>query len=49
MDLRAVCDGYAMRPLSQRLVSSLKAKLTLAELAEDIVEIRYPQPGWHVT
>jgi hypothetical protein len=32
--------------MSQELVSSLNAELTLADLAEDIAEIGYPGPGW---
>ncbi len=43
VDLQAVRDVYALRPLSQKLVSSLNAEVTLADLAEDITEIGYPQ------
>ncbi|MFJ6619770.1 hypothetical protein ACIQOW_19610 [Kitasatospora sp. NPDC091335] len=43
-DLEAVRDVYALRPLSQKLVSSLNPEVTLADLAEDIAEIGYPQP-----
>jgi hypothetical protein len=32
--------------MSQELVSSLNAELTLADLAQDIAEIGYPGPGW---
>lgn len=42
--LEAVHDVYDLRPLSQELVSSLNPDVTLAELAEDIAEIGYPQP-----
>ena len=49
MDLEAVRDVYALRPLSQRLVSSLNAEVTLADLAEDLAEIGYPKPTWDVT
>lgn len=41
--LEAVRDVYALRPLSQKLVSSLNAEVTLTDLAEDIAEIGYPQ------
>ncbi|MEU6215810.1 hypothetical protein ABZ891_38710 [Streptomyces sp. NPDC047023] len=44
MTLEAVRDVYALRPLSQTLVSSLNAEVTLADLARDIAEIGYPQP-----
>ncbi|MFI1286446.1 hypothetical protein ACH4U5_37780 [Streptomyces sp. NPDC020858] len=37
-------DVYALRPLDQELVSSLNAEVTLADLAQDISEIGYPQP-----
>ncbi|MFC5187840.1 hypothetical protein [Actinomadura harenae] len=43
VDLAAVKDVYASRPLNQDLVSSLNPELTLADLAEDISEIGYPQ------
>ncbi|WP_199848345.1 hypothetical protein [Streptomyces sp. Ag109_G2-6] len=45
VDLEAVRDVYALRPLSQKLVSSLNAEVTLADLAEDLAEIGYPQPA----
>ncbi|MFD9374185.1 hypothetical protein ACFWBH_01375 [Streptomyces sp. NPDC059999] len=45
VDLEAVRDVYALRPLSQKLVSSLNAEVTLADLAVDIAEIGYPQPA----
>ncbi|MEU4084056.1 hypothetical protein [Streptomyces aureus] len=41
--LEAVSALYALRPLNQDLVSSLNADLTLADLAEDISEIGYPE------
>ncbi|MEV0024047.1 hypothetical protein AB0H45_17865 [Streptomyces atroolivaceus] len=43
MDLRTVSEVYALRPLNQDLVSSLNAEVTLADLAQDISEIGYPQ------
>lgn len=43
VDLEAVSDLYALRPLNQELVSSLNAEVTLADLAQDISEIGYPQ------
>lgn len=43
VDLEAVRDVYALRPLDQELVSSLNAEVTLADLAQDISEIGYPQ------
>ncbi|MFI6655176.1 hypothetical protein ACIBL8_06625 [Streptomyces sp. NPDC050523] len=43
VDLEAVGDLYALRPLHQDLVSSLNAEVTLADLAQDISEISYPQ------
>jgi hypothetical protein len=44
VNLEAVRHVYALRPLDQKLVSSLNAEITLADLAEDISEIGYPQP-----
>ncbi|MFC8717840.1 hypothetical protein [Kitasatospora sp. NPDC057198] len=44
VDLEAVRDVYALRPLSHELVSSLNPAVTLVDLAEDIAEIGYPQP-----
>ncbi|MFE7751396.1 hypothetical protein [Streptomyces sp. NPDC057428] len=41
--LRTVSDVYALRPLNQELVSSLNVEVTLADLAQDISEIGYPQ------
>ncbi|AZQ39913.1 hypothetical protein EJ357_46285 [Streptomyces cyaneochromogenes] len=43
VDLTAVSDVYALRPLDQELVSSLNVEVTLADLAQDISEIGYPQ------
>ncbi|MER5598310.1 hypothetical protein [Streptomyces sp. NPDC002265] len=43
VDLEAVSDLYALRPLNQELVSSLNAEVTLADLAQDIAGIGYPQ------
>ncbi|GAA5022815.1 hypothetical protein [Streptomyces siamensis] len=43
VDLEAVSDVYALRPLDQELVSSLNAEVTVAELAQDISEIGYPR------
>ena len=45
VDLEAVRDVYALRPLSRELVSSLNPEVTLADLAGDIAEIGYPRPG----
>lgn len=42
VDLKAVRDVYALRPLDQELVSSLNPEATLADLAQDISEIGYP-------
>lgn len=44
VDLAAVREVYALHPLDQRLVSSLNAEVSLADLAPDIAEIGYPQP-----
>jgi hypothetical protein len=48
VDLEAVRDVYALRPLSQELVSSLNPEVTLSDLAKDIAEIGYPQPAGDV-
>ncbi|MFI8320650.1 hypothetical protein [Streptomyces sp. NPDC085529] len=45
VDLEAVRDVYALRPLNQKLVSSLNSEVTLADTAEDMAEIGYPQPA----
>ncbi|MER6392825.1 hypothetical protein ABT236_30745 [Streptomyces sp. NPDC001523] len=42
--MEAVRDVYALRPLSQKLVSSLNAEVTLTRPAEDMAEIGYPKP-----
>ncbi|MEU5667975.1 hypothetical protein [Streptomyces longwoodensis] len=42
VDLQTVRDVYALRPLSQELVSSLNAQVALADLAEDLAETGYP-------
>lgn len=44
VDLGAVRDVYALRALGQELVSSLNVEVNLADLAQDISEIGYPQP-----
>lgn len=44
VDLEAVRHVYALRPLSQKLVSSLNPEVTLADLAADIAQIGYPRP-----
>ncbi|MFI0960573.1 hypothetical protein ACH4S8_03985 [Streptomyces sp. NPDC021080] len=43
VDLEAVSALYALRPLTQELVSSLNAEVALADLAEDMSEIGYPR------
>ncbi|MFE4922031.1 hypothetical protein [Streptomyces sp. NPDC056661] len=43
VDLEAVGELYALRPLDQELVSLLNVEVTLADLAQDISEIGYPQ------
>ncbi|MFD5874996.1 hypothetical protein [Streptomyces sp. NPDC060322] len=45
VDLGAVSDVYALRPLCQESVSSLNIKVSLADLSQDISEIGYPQTG----
>ncbi|TLW90484.1 hypothetical protein FFT09_21500 [Saccharomonospora piscinae] len=47
VDLKAVRDLYALRPLDQELVSSLNAEVRLADLAHDVVEIGYPRAHAH--
>ncbi|MEE1822435.1 hypothetical protein PUR61_09555 [Streptomyces sp. BE20] len=46
VDLEAVRDVYASRPLNQTLASSLNPEVDLTDVAEDIAEIGYPQPDW---
>ncbi|MEU1122209.1 hypothetical protein ABZ371_01115 [Streptomyces sp. NPDC005899] len=43
VDLEAVRDVYALRPLSRKLVSSLNSQLTFSDLAEDIADVGYPE------
>ncbi|TDT97281.1 hypothetical protein EDD99_5393 [Streptomyces sp. 846.5] len=45
VDLAAVSQVYVQQPLTQELVSSLNPEVSLADLAQDISEIGYPQPG----
>ena len=42
VDLDAVHHVYALRPLTQEVVSALNAELTLEDLAEDLAAARYP-------
>ena len=42
VDLGAVGEIYALRPLTQPLVTALNDQLSLADLAHDIAEIGYP-------
>jgi hypothetical protein len=42
VDLAAVREIYALRPLTQELVTTLNRSLTLKDLAADIAEIGYP-------
>jgi hypothetical protein len=42
VDLAAVREIYALRPLTQPLVSALNQQLSVADLAYDIAEIGYP-------
>jgi hypothetical protein len=35
---------YALRPLSQEVVSLLNPEISLGDLAQDISEIGYPHP-----
>lgn len=43
IDLGAVSQVHALRPLDQELVSLLNPEVSLADLAQDISEIGYPQ------
>ncbi|MEV4556377.1 hypothetical protein AB0K51_05180 [Kitasatospora sp. NPDC049285] len=45
VDLAAVREVYALRPLGPDLVAALNSEVTPAELAADIAEIGYPQQG----
>jgi hypothetical protein len=42
VDLAAVWEIYALRPLTQPLVTALNDQLSVVELAHDIAEIKYP-------
>jgi hypothetical protein len=42
VDLAAVREVYALRPLTQPLVTALNQQLSMADLAYDIAEIGYP-------
>jgi hypothetical protein len=42
VDLAAVREIYALRPLTQQLVTKLNRSLSLADLTRDIAEIGYP-------
>jgi hypothetical protein len=42
VDLAAVREIYALRPLTQPLVTTLNDQLSLEDLARDISGIRYP-------
>jgi hypothetical protein len=42
VDLVAVREVYALRPLTQPLVTTLNDQLSVADLAYDIAEIGYP-------
>ena len=44
VDLEAVRQVYALRPLSQELVSLLNPEVRLTDLTRDISEVGYPQP-----
>jgi hypothetical protein len=49
VDLEAVRQVYALRPLSQELVSLLNPEVSLTDLARDISEVGYPQPDQEST
>jgi hypothetical protein len=42
VDLAAVRQVYGLRPLTRPLVSALNDQLSVADLADDIAEIRHP-------
>jgi hypothetical protein len=42
VNLAAVWQVYALRPLTQPLLTALNKQLSLADLAYDIAEIGYP-------
>lgn len=43
VDLEAVSQVHALRPLDRELVSLLNPEVSLTDLAQDISEIGYPQ------
>ena len=45
VDLDAVCHVYALRPLSQAVVSALNPDVVLGSLVEDTVQTGYPTAG----
>ncbi|MEU3547242.1 hypothetical protein [Streptomyces longwoodensis] len=45
VDLEAVRAVYALRPLDQELVALLNGEVALADLADDLAQIGYPQPA----
>jgi hypothetical protein len=45
VDLDAVRHIYALRPLSQEVVSALNPDVVLSDLAEDTVQIGFPAGG----
>jgi hypothetical protein len=49
VDLEAVSQVYALRPLSPELVSLLNPEVSLTGLAQDISEVGYPQPDQEST
>lgn len=49
VDLEAVSQVYALRPLSQELVSLLNPEIGLTDLAQDISQVGYPQPDQEPT
>ncbi|WP_239150436.1 hypothetical protein [Streptomyces sp. SID13588] len=44
VNLDTVCHFYNLRPMSQSIVTSLNAEVSLKELANDIIQIGYPMP-----
>jgi hypothetical protein len=44
VDLGAVGQVYALRPLSQEVVSLLNPEISMVDLVQDMSEIGYPQP-----
>ncbi|POX63538.1 hypothetical protein C3492_10270 [Streptomyces sp. Ru62] len=43
-DIEAIRHVYALRPLTQRVVSALNPEVELVDLAEDLAQIGYPVP-----